>query len=100
MGKFSIFVNGYACIWTLFVTIIFILPTVRPVGGDTMNYAIAFLGAILLFAAIFWYLTGKKFYTGPLIEADIDENASGDLKNGSGSSGEFAREQEVKEVSS
>ncbi|KAL9579287.1 MAG: hypothetical protein Q9212_005196 [Teloschistes hypoglaucus] len=100
MGRFSFAVNAYACIWTLFVTIIFILPTVRPVGGDTMNYAIVFLAAILVFAAIFWYLTGKKFYTGPLIEADIDENASGDLKDGSGSSGEYAPGKEVKEVPS
>ncbi|KAL8692848.1 MAG: hypothetical protein Q9218_002198 [Villophora microphyllina] len=100
MGKIGYIVNGYACLWTLFVTIIFILPTVRPVGGDTMNYAIAFLGAILLFAAIFWYLTGKKYYTGPLIEAEIDENASGDIKNGSGSSGEFARNEKTKEIAS
>ena len=89
LGKFSPFVNAYACLWTLFVSIIFILPTVRPVSGDTMNYAIAFLGAIFVFASIFWYLTGRRFYTGPLVEAEIDENASGDLKNGSGSSGEF-----------
>ena len=93
LGKFSVFVNAYACLWTLFVTIIFILPTVRPVGGDTMNYAIAFLGAILIFAAIFWYLTGKKYYTGPLIEAEVAENESGDIKNGSGSSGEFPRDE-------
>lgn len=92
MGKFSMFVNGYAILWTFFVTIIFILPTVRPVAADTMNYAIAFLGGILIFSAIFWYISGKKSYTGPLIEADVQENASSDIKNGSGSSGEFARD--------
>lgn len=93
LGKFGYAVNVYACLWTLFVTIIFILPTVRPVRADTMNYAIAFLGGILIFAAIFWYLTGKKYYTGPLIEAQIDENESGNIKNGSGSSGEFPRDE-------
>lgn len=31
MGKASVYVNAYACLWTLFVSIIFILPTIRPV---------------------------------------------------------------------
>ncbi len=48
-----------------------------------MNYAIAFLGLILIFAAIYWVISGRKFYTGPLIEADIAENSSQDLRDGS-----------------
>ncbi len=31
LGKASFWVNLWACIWTVFVTIIFILPTIRPV---------------------------------------------------------------------
>ncbi|KAI4237410.1 MAG: hypothetical protein L6R40_005902 [Gallowayella cf. fulva] len=96
MGKLSFWVNAYAVVWTLFASIIFILPTVRPVEGDTMNYAIAFLGAIVIFSAFFWYIVGKKYYTGPLIEAQMDENASGDVKDGSGPSGEFQRATEEK----
>ncbi|KAK6382727.1 uncharacterized protein PV06_03684 [Exophiala oligosperma] len=77
MGKFSKFVNAWACIWTFFVTIIFILPTIRPVTPDNMNYAIVFLGFILLCAAVFWYLGGKRYYTGPLIEAEIQQEEIG-----------------------
>ncbi|KAL8724690.1 MAG: hypothetical protein Q9181_006713 [Wetmoreana brouardii] len=98
MGKFSFWVNGYALLWTFFVTIIFILPTVRPVAGDTMNYAIAFLGAILICAAIFWYISGKKSYSGPLIEAEVAENESGDIKNGSRSSGEFPQDNKIGDI--
>ncbi|THV53655.1 hypothetical protein BGAL_0045g00140 [Botrytis galanthina] len=74
MGKFSTAVNAWACIWTLFVSIIFILPTERPVTALNMNYAIAFLGLILGFSTIYWYVSGKKFYTGPVIEA-ADEDS-------------------------
>ncbi|KAI9719359.1 MAG: hypothetical protein M1828_006260 [Chrysothrix sp. TS-e1954] len=84
MGKLGYFVNAWACIWTLFVTIIFLMPTARPVAADTMNYAIAFLGGILLFAAIYWYAGGRKFYTGPLIEAQVvddEEPSSGDASD-------------------
>ncbi|CAG8972645.1 hypothetical protein HYALB_00011384 [Hymenoscyphus albidus] len=69
MGKYSVFVNGWCCIWTLFVTIIFLLPTVRPVAADTMNYASVFLVFILFCSAVFWYISGKKYYTGPIVEA-------------------------------
>lgn len=100
MGRLSWWVNAYAVVWTLFASIIFILPTVRPVGGDTMNYAVAFLGAILIFSAIFWYIGGRRYYTGPLIEAQVDENASGLTGNSSGNStgsiGGFPRGREVK----
>lgn len=78
MGKLSPFVNTWACIWTVFVSIIFIMPTIRPVTPNNMNYAIVFLAFILLCAAVFWYFGGRKYYTGPLIEAEIlqDEMAS------------------------
>ncbi|PQE07864.1 amino acid permease protein [Rutstroemia sp. NJR-2017a WRK4] len=73
MGKFSTAVNAWACIWTFFVTIIFILPTVRPVTALNMNYAIAFLALILIFSTVYWFISGKKFYTGPIIEAVSDD---------------------------
>ena len=72
MGKFSPFVNAWACIWTLFVSIIFILPTLLPATGENMNYAIVFLIFILLVALVWWYARGRKFYTGPIVQANVD----------------------------
>lgn len=37
MGPLSKFVNFWACAWTLFVTIIFLLPTAMPVAADTVS---------------------------------------------------------------
>jgi amino acid permease (GABA permease) len=76
MGKFSAFVNAWACIWTVFVSIIFLMPTIRPVTPDNMNYAIVFLSFILFCAGVFWYIRGKKYYTGPIIEAEIGDEVS------------------------
>ncbi|RDL42301.1 Uncharacterized protein BP5553_02280 [Venustampulla echinocandica] len=77
MGRASKYVNIWGCIWTTFVTVIFILPTVRPVQADTMNYAIVFLMFILGAAAVFWYTGGRKYYTGPIAEAEaqLDEKS-------------------------
>ena len=76
LGFLSPFINAWACIWTLFVSIIFILPTIRPVTAENMNYAIAYLTAIFVAALTYWYVAGKKWYTGPLVEAEILEESS------------------------
>lgn len=81
MGKLGPFVNAYACAWTFFVSIIFILPTARPVTANTMNYAAVFLVAILGFSTFYWFLGGRKWYTGPLIEAEV-EGDSGSSQGG------------------
>lgn len=83
MGKFSFFVNSWACLWTLFVSIIFLLPTVRPVTAITMNYAPAFLVLILGAAAFFWYIGGRKYYHGPVVEAQAEEDRFNDITPGS-----------------
>ena len=47
-----------------------------------MNYAIAFLGLIFLCALIFWYTGGRRYYTGPLIEAEVGEEELRDSSSG------------------
>ena len=49
-----------------------------------MNYAIVFLGAIFSAAAIWWYISGKKWYTGPLVEAEVNEMEIDGSGSGSG----------------
>lgn len=71
MGKFSKWVNIWACLWTLFVSIIFILPTNLPVAADTMNYACVFLAALIIASYSWWFAGGRKWYTGPLVEAEV-----------------------------
>jgi hypothetical protein len=41
-----------------------------------MNYAIVYLAAILFFSTLYWVVQGHKWYTGPLIEAEINEDMS------------------------
>ena len=73
MGKVGYLVNIWACLWTLFVSIIFILPTVRPVTAITMNYAVAFLALIFVAAYAYWWISGRKWYIGPITEATVIE---------------------------
>jgi hypothetical protein len=47
-----------------------------------MNYASAFLALIFAFAGIYWFVHGRKFYTGPLIEAVAEDDADDQTSNG------------------
>ena len=48
-----------------------------------MNYAIAFLGLIFFAATIYWFVSGKKHYTGPIVEAEVADSSSEDLRHSS-----------------
>lgn len=66
LGKFSMLINCYSVIWTSFVSIIFLMPTTRPVTPQNMNYAVVILVGILTFAMIYWFIGGaRKYYIGP-----------------------------------
>lgn len=40
LGKFSLFFNIYACLWTVFVSVIFTMPTTLPVAAGNVRYPI------------------------------------------------------------
>ncbi|KAI9661002.1 MAG: hypothetical protein M1821_009329 [Bathelium mastoideum] len=77
LGKFGFFINLWAVLWTLFVSIIFILPTIRPVTAENMNYASVILAAVVIFAVIYWYASGRFYYTGPRVKAQLIEESNG-----------------------
>ena len=47
-----------------------------------MNYAV-FLGLSFVLAAIYWVISGRRFYPGPVVEADLVESCSGGIRDGS-----------------
>ena len=65
MGKLTTVINLIACIWTIFVSIIFIFPNYIPVTAADMNYTIVLLTFTFIGAGGWWLLGANKFYTGP-----------------------------------
>lgn len=49
-GLLGWMVNLNCIVWTIFVSVIFSLPTTLPVTKDTMNYAAVITGSIALLA--------------------------------------------------
>lgn len=58
-------VNLNCIMWTLFVSVIFSLPTYLPVTSNTMNYASVITGSVLLLAMIWYFVDGRRHYHGP-----------------------------------
>lgn len=75
LGKASFYVNAWACLWTAFVSVIFLFPTTKPVTASTMNYAVVILAFVFFLALGYWYIHGRTYYTGPRMTAQIIDGA-------------------------
>ena len=49
--------NITCILWTLFVSVIFSIPTTLPVDKDTMNYASVITGGVVILSGA-WYILG------------------------------------------
>lgn len=58
-------VNINCILWTLFVTVIFSIPTLLPVTKENMNYASVITGGVIILACIWYILGGRQHYHGP-----------------------------------
>lgn len=81
LGKFSTPINIWACVWTAFVSVIFVFPETVPVTPQDMNWAVVYLAGILAAALLYWFISGRKFYTGPLIVSSILEIGTSQRNN-------------------
>ncbi|KAG9318384.1 APC amino acid permease [Chiua virens] len=64
-GWLGAFVNVWGTLWTIFICVMFSLPTLLPVTVTTMNYAAPVTVGVLAITG-FWYMLGAhRHYHGP-----------------------------------
>lgn len=68
----SVTVNAIGLAYLLFACITFNFPSVYPVTSENMNYTSAAVGVIMFVAAITWFTTAKKQFSGPEVEGIED----------------------------
>ncbi len=76
LGRWSTAVGVVACVWVVFITILFILPTVSPVTPDNFNYSVVAVGAVLLFSGGWWLLGARRWFKGPRLQGTPAELAA------------------------
>jgi amino acid permease (GABA permease) len=76
LGRWSYLVGWIAVVWVIFITILFMLPQLGPIGFKTFNYAVFAVVVVLGFAGIYWALSAKNWFTGPRVQGSAEELAA------------------------
>jgi amino acid permease (GABA permease) len=76
LGRWSRPIGTIAVLWVLFITILFMLPTVSPVTASSFNYTPVAVLAVLGFAGIWWLVSAKNWFTGPKVQGTPEELAA------------------------
>jgi amino acid permease (GABA permease) len=76
LGRWSYPVGIIAVIWVVFITILFMLPTVSPIGWGNFNYTVVAVVVVLGFAGIYWLVSAKNWFTGPKVQGSAEELAA------------------------
>ncbi|EIN14700.1 hypothetical protein PUNSTDRAFT_140926 [Punctularia strigosozonata HHB-11173 SS5] len=66
LGRWSWSINFASFLFTVFICILFILPTAHPVTSTNMNYAIVAVGAIVVIVLANWVTWGRHHFVGPV----------------------------------
>jgi amino acid permease (GABA permease) len=76
LGRWSRLIGTVAVVWVGFITILFMLPQVRPITWKTFNYAPVAVLAVIGFAGISWLVSARHWFTGPKVQGSAAELAA------------------------
>jgi hypothetical protein len=66
LGKWSRPIGWTAVVWVVLICVMFMLPTVYPIVALTFNYTVVAVAVVLGGAALWWVLSARKWFTGPV----------------------------------
>ncbi|KAI0733308.1 amino acid transporter [Fomitopsis betulina] len=66
LGRYSWYINLASALFTVFICVLFVLPTSYPVDALNMNYAIVAIGGVILIVCLCWLAWGRKHFKGPV----------------------------------
>ncbi|HEX3589546.1 MAG TPA: amino acid permease [Pseudonocardiaceae bacterium] len=76
LGRWGRPVGILASIWVVFIFVLFMLPTVSPISVSTFNYTPIAFAVVLGGAAIWWFASARKWFTGPRVQGTPEELAA------------------------
>ncbi|KAM5344334.1 hypothetical protein ACJ41O_012871 [Fusarium nematophilum] len=65
LGRYGLYINAFALVYTLYVIIFLPFPSALPVDATSMNYCGPVMGLVLAIAIGLWFLRARKHWTGP-----------------------------------
>ncbi|MFI5729641.1 amino acid permease [Kribbella sp. NPDC051587] len=76
LGRWSRPIGIVAIVWVVFITILFMLPTVSPVTAGSFNYTPIAVLVVLGFATTYWFASARRWFTGPKVQGSEAELAA------------------------
>jgi amino acid transporter len=74
-------IGWIAVIWVLFICVILMMPQFSP-GGlglktiDVLNYTPIVVGSVILITTLWWVVSARKWFTGPVVQGSAEELAA------------------------
>jgi choline transport protein len=65
---FGTIVNIIGCVYMIVVLFFCFWPSVNNPTASTMNYSSLMLGATMIFSTVYYFVSARKTYTGPIVE--------------------------------
>jgi amino acid permease (GABA permease) len=76
LGRWSRPIGIIAVTWVGFITVLFMLPQVSPIGWKTFNYTPVAVLAVIGFAGIYWLVSARHWFKGPKVQGSTEELAA------------------------
>ncbi|KAK7409672.1 hypothetical protein QQX98_008187 [Neonectria punicea] len=65
LGRYGIYVNSFALVYTLYIIVFLPFPSTLPVTAANMNYCGPVMVVVLLITLVLWFARAKKHWVGP-----------------------------------
>jgi amino acid transporter len=82
LGPHYRWINPIAVVWIVIITVLFLMPTVPSAipwhsdfNWNVVNYAPLTVGGVLIAVGLWWALSARKWFKGPIVEGSADELA-------------------------
>jgi amino acid transporter len=81
LGKWSRLVGTIAVVWVVFICIILMMPQYSPGGlgisfWNAFNFAPIAVAVVIGFAGIYWLVSARKWFKGPVVQGSSEELAA------------------------
>ena len=73
LGRFGFSIAAVTSIWLIITAIFMFFPVSYPITKENMNYSIVIMGGILFIAAVYWVVSARHWFVGPI---RIDQEAT------------------------
>lgn len=79
LGRFGMAINILTICWICLAVVLFCMPVTLPVDATSMNYASVVFAGFATISLVWYFIRGRKAFTGPPVPADADADIGSDV---------------------